>query len=111
MAVKAVKKYYDQMCEQYHEMMENIKDLEQECQSGLVEPERIERLKEQVAPLKQNYERWAYIMFLLNEPQRKSKQPKYRKTNQKLINTLSKSNTVEATIHENEAVLKSFKEE
>ena len=111
MSVKAVKKYYDQICEQYHEMMENIKDLEKECQSGLVEPERIERLKEQVAPLKQNYERWAYIMFLLNEPQRKSKQPKYRKTNQKLLNTLSKSNTVAATIHENEAVLKSFKEE
>ena len=111
MSVKAVKKYYDQICEQYHEMVENIKDLEEECQNGLVEPERIERLKEQVAPLKQNYERWAYIMFLLNEPQRKSKRKAYAKRNQKLLNALSKENTPNATIQENERVLQSFKGE
>lgn len=109
MSVKAVKEYYDQICEQYHEMLENIKDLEEECQNGLVEPERIEGLKEQIAPLKQNYERWTFMMFLLNQPQRKSKHPKYQKTNQKLLSTLNKANTVGATIHENDRVLQSFK--
>ena len=57
MSVKAVKRYYDQICDQYKEMLENIKDLEKEAAEGLVEPERIERLKEQIAPIKQNYER------------------------------------------------------
>ena len=111
MSVKAVKQYYDQICEQYKEMMENIKDLEEECQNGIVEPERVERLQEQIAPLKQNYERWTFMMFLLNEPQRKSKRSAYAKRNQKLIDGLCKSNTPNATIHENEAVLKSFRGE
>lgn len=111
MSVKAVKEYYNQICDQYHEMMQNIEDLEQECQEGLVEPERIERLKEQIAPLKQNYERWSYMIFLLNQPQRKSKHSKYYNTNKKKICEISKKNTVNAVIHENAEVLKSFKEE
>jgi hypothetical protein len=109
MSVKAVKNYYNQICEQYHEMVENLRDLEVECQQGLVDPERIDRLKEQIAPLKQNYERWAFMMYLLNQPQKKEKQPGYAKRNKKFISTLEKKNTVNATIHENEDVLKSFK--
>ena len=46
MSVKAVRKYYDQICEQYHEMIELIHDLEKKAEQDLVEPERIERLKE-----------------------------------------------------------------
>lgn len=111
MSVKAVKEYYNLICEQYHEMVQDIKDLEEECQNGLVEPERIERLNEQIAPLKQNYERWSFMMYLLNQPQRKEKHSKYWKSNRKMIRTLSKTNTVNATIHENEKVLQSFKEE
>ena len=65
MAIKDVKRYYALISAQYAEMIQNIKDLEQEVATGLVEPERIERLREQVAPIKTNYERWAYMMFLL----------------------------------------------
>ena len=111
MSVKAVKKYYEQICEQYHEMVENITDLEEECRNGLVEPERIEGLKAQIAPLKQNYERWAYMMFLLNEPQRKAKKYKYHQSNAKLLRGLSASNSPEATVKENADVLQSFKGE
>ena len=68
MSKKAVDKYFEQICEQYHEMLENIHDLEKECANGIVEPERVERLKSQIEPLKQNYERWSYMMFLLNQP-------------------------------------------
>lgn len=101
MSVKAVRKYYDQICEQYHEMIELIHDLEKEVEQELVEPERVERLKEQVAPIKANYERWTYMMFLLNQPQRKSKQEKYNKQQSKVLATLDKSNSLEAVIEEN----------
>lgn len=101
MSVKAVRDYYNQICDQYTEMLQDIKDLEKEAAEGLVEPERIERLKYQVAPIKQNYERWAYMMFLLNQPQRKSKHKNYERQNKQLLKSLDKSNSIEAIIQEN----------
>jgi hypothetical protein len=106
MSVKAVKQYYDQICDQYHEMLENIHDLEVEAAQGMVEPERIERLKEQVAPIKQNYERWSYMMFLLNQPERKMKVPRYKSQNRKFLKSLSSENSLEAVLDENREALK-----
>lgn len=106
MAVKDVKKYYNQICEQYSEMLENIRDLEKEAAAGIVEPERIERLKEQVQPIKQNYERWSYMMFLLNKPARKEKTTGYKRRNQKLLASLNISNSLESVIDENNEALK-----
>lgn len=108
MSVKAVKKYYDQICEQYCEMLQDIRDLEKEALEGLIEPERIDRLKDQIAPIKQNYERWSYMMFLLNQPQRKSKYKRYEQQNKKLLSTLSKENSVESVIKENNDAIKSI---
>lgn len=101
MSVKAVKEYYNQVCEQYKEMMDNIHDLEKEAENNLVEPERVDRLKEQVAPLKENYERISYIMFLLNQPNRKSKHPKYKQMNKKLLSKLDSRNSTESILEEN----------
>lgn len=106
MSVKAVRQYYDQICEQYHEMMENIRDLEVEAANGMVEPERIERLKEQVAPIKQNYERWSYMMFLLNQPARKAKQDRYAHQQRKFLTKLSPENSLSAVLAENAEALK-----
>lgn len=105
MSVKDVNRYYHQICEQYNEMIQDIKDLEKEAAEGLVEPERIDRLQEQVAPIKQNYERWAYMMFLLHQPARKEKVKRYQKQNQKLLKALSESNSIESVIEENNVAL------
>ena len=102
MSIKHVNEYYKQICDQYKEMFEDIKDLEKEAETGLIEPERVERLKEQVAQIKQNYERWTYMMFLLHQPNRKEKIKKYQRQNTKLLNSLSNSNSLEAVIEENE---------
>ena len=106
MSVKAVKKYYDQICDQYKEMMDNIRELEADAENNLVEPERIERLKEQVAPIKENYERISYIMFLLNQPTRKSKQPRYKEANKKFLSTLNPKNSTESVLKETEDFVK-----
>ncbi len=105
MSVKSVRKYYDQICEQYHEMIELIHDLEKEAEQDLVEPERIERLKEQVAPIKQNYERWTYMMFLLNQPERNSKHEKYKRQNSRLLKNLDKQNDLDSVLEENKTSL------
>ena len=101
MSMKHVKQYYQQICEQYNEMIEDLKELEEEAESGLIEPERIERIKAQIEPIKQNYERWAYMMFLLNQPNKKDKIKKYQRQNMKLLQSLDAKNSLEGVLEEN----------
>lgn len=105
MSIKHVNDYYKQICEQYKEMIADIKDLEKEAEQGLIEPERIDRLNAQVAPIKLNYERWAYMMFLLHQPNKKEKIRKYQKQNAKLLKNLSNTNSVESVLAENNIAL------
>ena len=98
MSVKHVNEYYRQISDQYQEMLDNIKDFEQEVSSGIIEPERLERLKDQVAPIKENYERWSYMMFLLHQPNRKDKIKRYQKMNKKVLASIQQKNTVEFTL-------------
>ena len=110
MSVKHVEEYYNQICRQYQEMLDDIKDIEKECAEGIVEPERIDRLKEQIAPIKNNYERWAYMMFLLHQPNRQSKVKRYQKQNEKLLRSLSKENSLDAILEENNRARKAIGE-
>ena len=109
MSIKHVEEYYNQICRQYQEMLDDIKDLEKECTDGIVEPERIDRLKEQIAPIKNNYERWSYMMFLLHQPNRKSKVKRYQKQNEKLLKSLSKENSLDAVLEENNHAIKGYR--
>lgn len=109
MSVKDVKLYYDKVCNQYLEMKKEIKDWEIEASKNMVDPERLKNLKDMIVPLMKNYERWSYIMFLLNQPTRKKKQSKYKKQYQKSISKLNKDNSIEATIKENESVINNIK--
>lgn len=98
MSIKRLELEYNQVLDQYHEMLENLKDIEKEFNNGLVPPEFIENLKKQIEPIKNNYEQWSYIMFLLHEPQRKSKREKYRKTIDAKIKQLNSKNSPEAKL-------------
>ena len=105
MSVRDVKIQYEKVCNQYLEMKKEVQDWEIEASKNMVDPERLKNLKEMIAPLMKNYERWSYIMFLLNQPVRKSKQAKYKKQNQKRLNSLNKDNSIESTLKENEDVI------
>ena len=89
MSVKRIRKEYEEICTQYHEMMENLKELEQELADNIVPPEFVENMKNLIAPIKDRYEQWAYFMFLLNEPQRTAKKEKYRRMVDKKIKELN----------------------
>ena len=110
MSVKRLELEYNQVVEQYHEMVENLKDLEKEFSEGLVPPEFVDNLKKQIEPIKNNYEQWSYIMFLLHEPQRKAKREKYRKTIDKKIKQLDPKNSPEARLDAGRAALEGLKE-
>ena len=79
MSVKHVKKYYQQVCDQYSQMIEELKDFEKEAGEGLFPPERIDQIKVSIEPLKINYERWSYMMYLLNLPNKSVKKKKYER--------------------------------
>ena len=109
MAYKHLFDYYNQICEQYQEMVENLKDFEQAAMEGLVEPERIDQIKESIQPLMRNYERISYIMYLVNKPTRKAKGKKYDKQHSKLLKNIEKNNSLQAVKQENEHSINNLK--
>lgn len=68
MAKKDVMHYYDVISNQYLEMQESLKDMEEELRKNLISPDRVEQLKQTIEPIKNNYMRISYIVFLLNKP-------------------------------------------
>lgn len=114
MAVKHIKEEYEKITNQYSEMLHEISDFEQCVADGMFPPERLEEIKKTIEPLKVNYERWSYIMFLLNKPVKKEKARKYVKRTipqmEKKLNLNGSKNSVEKTVEENQSTLESFRE-
>ena len=110
MSVKKLEEHYNQVVDQYHEMIENLKEIEKEFNDNLVPPEFVENLKKQIEPIKSNYEQWSYIMFLLHEPQRKAKREKYRKSIDAKIKQLDKKNSPENRLAAGREALNGLKE-
>ena len=110
MAVKHIKEYYEQVCDQYVMMNDELRDFQKEVENGLVEPERLDNLKKMIEPLKNNYMTLSWIMYLLNQPNRDSKERAYQKRNKKFIESLDKNFNKEAIMKQNDEVIKSIGE-
>lgn len=111
MSVKDVIKYYDAVADQYLEMVNDLKDFEEAVSNNIVEPERLEQIKKNIEPIKANYQRLSYIMYLLNLPVKKNKHKKYEQQNKKFLKMIGKENTQEAVKQENEKTLNMIKNE
>lgn len=79
MAVRHIIDYYKQVCALYKESLNDIKELEELSKDNLVEPERLESIKQCVAPILSNYKTITWIMFLLNKPNKEKKVKRYDK--------------------------------
>ena len=101
MSYKHIKEYYNKICEDYHEMIETLHELEEEAQTTIVPPEAVEKIETIIKPMKDNYERWSYMMFLLNMPNKKSKQKAYSKQFNKIKQEFEQNNNLEALRKEN----------
>lgn len=109
MAKKDVEQYYNLVCKQYVDMTNAIKELSKEVETGMAPPELLDNLKKTAHPLMQNYQRIAYIMFLLNEPKRSKKKAKYRKQLKNKLSTLSEEDSLENSIKENAEAINAVK--
>ena len=94
MSIKDVKKYYDQITADYSEMIESLKEMEELAAQQVVNPDRVEELRKAVEPLKNNYMRISYIMFLLNMPNKKEKKERYKKQQAKFLKNIIVANVV-----------------
>lgn len=79
MAVKDVKNYYYTMMSQYLEEKQNLADFEEALKNGHITEEQMSEAMEVVADLEKNYYRLAYIMYLLDIPNRTEKRKRFLK--------------------------------
>lgn len=107
MSIKHVKEYYNEVSSQYHEFNENLQELEVQVQKGMASPELMEKLKEMIAPLKNNWMTLNYIIFLLNKPNKKPKQARYELQNKKLLEQCKQKQEI---LKENDLAIKKLKE-
>ena len=110
MSVKALEAEYQKVSDQYKEMLTDIKDIEKDASEGLCDPELVERLKDQIKPIKQNFEWWSYVMYVLHQPERKEKHFKYKQSNKKLLKSLAETNSSEARLVAGREALNGLKE-
>jgi len=116
MAKKDVMRYYDQVCEQYKEMADNLKDMQEALENQIISPERFDAFKQSLEPLKTNYMRISYIIFLLNKPSKiriwfdkvLEKFGKITKFN-KLRKAFDDTATQEAVVEENKEIIDNMK--
>jgi hypothetical protein len=112
MAVKHVKDYLYTIQQQYIEMKADLADMEEALKAGFITEDKLATVKENVEILETNYNRIAYINYLLDMPARKAKEPKYNKQNKKQLEKFIAENaTKEAVVEENTNALKIIKEE
>ena len=88
MSIKDVREYYDQITADYTEMIKTLKEMEELAAQEVVNPDKVEELRKAVEPIKNNYMRISYIIFLLNMPNKKEKKERYKKQQAKLLKNI-----------------------
>ena len=106
MAKRHVIQYFLELENTYVEMQDTLKELQQLASEGKVEESAYLDVKKDIDAIKENYDRVAYILFLLNKPNRKSKEEdEVTKSWYKYLKTSSK----EAIVDESKDALAHFK--
>jgi len=111
MSKKHFDEYFYNVCNDYAEMLNTIHDLEEECNKGLISPERLDQMKELIQPLKNNYMTLSWVRYLLNQPNRKQKKKKYEQVQLPIMNKIdpNKERTPEAIYNENKETINNLK--
>ena len=111
MSKKHVEEYYTKMVADYTEMKTVLDELQKnavEDTTGAV-LNQIKLIKEQVRLLEANYKRLAYIIFLLNEPNKKSKQKGYFRREHKKLDEIPVEHREERVEKENSDIIENIK--
>lgn len=108
MSKKDVDEYYTKVCADYKQLKETLTEMEEEFKNSVQDVDKIEQVRKMIEPLKVNYERISYIMYLFNKPVRRNKKFSYELENKKRLNNFSNS-SLEDIHRENQEVIKNLK--
>lgn len=111
MSKKHVEEYYAKMVADYTEMKTVLEELQKDATEDTADVvlNQLKSIKEQVQLLEANYKRLAYIIFLLNEPNKKSKQKGYFRREHKKLDEIPKEHREEAIEKENSDIINNIK--
>ena len=110
MAIRHVRDYYERMVSDYVEMKRVLEEMEKlSNEKASIALSNLDQIKEQVKILEANYKRLAYVMFLLDQPNRKSKKQRYLSREKKKLDNIPKKDRKEAIIEENSRILETLK--
>lgn len=110
MSVKHVKKYFDQIANDYTEMLDVIHELEEAVSENIISQEKLDETVKSVEKLKENYMRWSYMMYLLNMPNKKDKKKVYEKRMEKTLKSIPKKDRIDGVLQEDKDNIKEFKD-
>lgn len=108
MARKDVIKYFLEQQNLYFEMLDDVKEFDIALKKGIIEQDAFDNAQKDMKIVKDNYERLAYIVMLLNKPKRKDKEKLYNKLNDSWYKEL-KGSSREAIYDESKDALSDFK--
>ena len=100
MAIKDVRNYFYTMLAQYLEEKQNLADFEEALKAGNITEDQMQEALEVVTGLEENYHRLAYVMYLLEMPNRNSKKAGYVKQHKIILEELQKLGVDEKSIKE-----------
>lgn len=111
MSKKHVEEYYAKMVADYTEMKTVLEELQKNAteDTAVNNLNQINTIKEQVKLLEANYKRLAYVIFLLNEPNKKSKQKGYFRREHKKLDEIPKEHREESIEKENSDIISNIK--
>lgn len=111
MSKKHVEEYYAKMVADYTEMKTVLEELQKNATEDIAisNLNQINTIKEQVQLLEANYKRLAYIIFLLNEPNKKSKQKGYFRREHKKLDEIPVEHREESVEKENSDIIDNIK--
>jgi hypothetical protein len=89
MAIKDVRQYFYTMLSQYLEEKQNLADFEAALKDGLITEDQMSDIMDTVKDLETNYHRLAYIMYLLEMPNRGSKKASYVRQYENILKALA----------------------
>ena len=108
MARKDFDAYFQTIAKQYQDLNDALKELSEEVDKGMFEPERLDQLRATILPIKNSYETLNYIRYLLDKPTNSSKHARYNGMTKKLQSKCG-NNTRDKIIARNRAILDSLK--
>lgn len=109
MSVKHIKKYYEQISNDYVEMLDAFHELEDLVAQQILSQEKLDETTKVINNLKENYMRWSYMMYLLNLPNNKEKKKSYEKRFSKQLDKIPKKDRIENVLQENKASISDLK--